>query len=72
MSTIRHDLKAADKLVARLTKKRVALEAQLVDAGADHEALTALGAELGEVIAALGAAEESWLALADEAESRSR
>lgn len=72
MSTIRHELKATDKLVARLTKKRAQLEAQLVDAGADHEALRSLGAELGGVVAELEAAEELWLALSDEAESRSR
>jgi ATP-binding cassette subfamily F protein uup len=72
MSTIRHELKATDKLVARLTKKRARLEAQLVDAGADHEALRSLGAELGGVVAELEAAEEAWLALSDEAESRGR
>lgn len=72
MSTIRHELKATDKLVARLTKKRAQLEVQLVDAGADHEALRLLGAELGGVVAELSAAEELWLALSDEAESRGR
>jgi ATP-binding cassette subfamily F protein uup len=70
MSTIRHELRATDKLVARLTKKRTQLETQLVDAGADHEALRTLGAELGVVVAELEAAEELWLALSDEAESR--
>ena len=69
-STLRHLMKEADKEVVRLGKRRVRLEEDLADkAGtADHSELTALGAELNEVLAALATAEERWLALAEEAE----
>ena len=70
-STLRHLMKDADKEITRLGKRRVALEETLAErAGtADHTELTALGAELAEVLAALEAAEERWLALAEEAEA---
>ncbi len=73
-STLRHLMKDADKEVVRLGKRRVALEQALAEkAGtADHTELTALGAELTEVLAALDAAEERWLALAEEAEDAAR
>jgi ATP-binding cassette subfamily F protein uup len=64
-------MKEADKEVVRLGRRRVALEEQLADraATADHTELTALGAELADLIASLEAAEERWLALAEEAEA---
>jgi ATP-binding cassette subfamily F protein uup len=69
-STLRHLMKDADKEIARLGRRRVALEQELADkAGrADHTELTALGAELATVLGALEAAEERWLALGEEAE----
>jgi ATP-binding cassette subfamily F protein uup len=69
-STLRHLMKDADKEIARLGRRRVALEQELADkAGrADHTELTALGAELATVLDALEAAEERWLALGEEAE----
>jgi hypothetical protein len=47
------------------------LEERLADraATADHTELTALGAELAELVASLEAAEERWLALGEEAEA---
>jgi ATP-binding cassette subfamily F protein uup len=70
-STLRHLMKEADKEVVKLGRRRVALEEALADkaATADHTELTALGAELAEVLAALEAAEEQWLALGEEAEA---
>ncbi len=70
-STLRHLMKEADKEVVKLGKRRVVLEEALADkaATADHTELTALGAELADVLAALEAAEEQWLALAEEAEA---
>jgi ATP-binding cassette subfamily F protein uup len=70
-STLRHLMKEADKEVVKLGKRRVVLEEALADkaATADHTELTALGAELAEVLAALEAAEEQWLALGEEAEA---
>ena len=69
-STLRHLMKEADKDVARLGRRRVALEEELAErAGtADHTELAALGGRLEEVLAELGAAEDRWLALAEEAE----
>ena len=70
-STLRHLMKEADKEVVRLGRRRVKLEEDLADkaATADHAELTALGTELNEVLAGLAAAEERWLALAEEAEA---
>jgi DNA-binding HxlR family transcriptional regulator len=64
-------MKEADKEVVKLGKRRVVLEEALADraATADHTELTALGADLAVVLAALEAAEEQWLALAEEAEA---
>ena len=54
--------------MARLHERQAALEADLVAAGADHVALARLGEELSAVTKELATAEESWLALAEEAE----
>ena len=58
----------AERDVAGLERRRDALHAGLVDAGADHVALARLGAELAEVTDALAIAEERWLEVAEEAE----
>jgi hypothetical protein len=63
-------MKDADKDIIRLGRRRVALEEELADraGSSDHTVLTALGADLAAVMAALVAAEELWLALGEEAE----
>jgi ATP-binding cassette subfamily F protein uup len=68
-STLTRLLRDAEKEIAKLTKKRDRLHAALVDAASDHVELTRLGAEEAAVADELGAAEEAWLALAEEAES---
>jgi len=70
MSTIRHELKATDRQVQKLTARVAELEAELAAAGGDHEALGAVGDELQRTMAELAATEERWLELADEAEQR--
>lgn len=67
-STIRHELKSVEKDMARLDKKRSALTSELEAAGADHEALVRIGAELTPVVEEIEALEERWLELSEEAE----
>jgi len=67
-STLRNLVKDTEKAMARLEKQRAKLEAQLLDAATDHEALAALGAEFADVTAQHEAAEERWLELAAELE----
>jgi hypothetical protein len=57
-------------LVLRLTKKRDALESEMAEraTSASHTELADLGAQFATVSSELAAAEETWLALADEAE----
>ena len=64
-------MKEADKAIARLARRREALEADLATkaATAAHSELTELGAQLAAVNAELATTEESWLALAEEAEA---
>jgi ATP-binding cassette subfamily F protein uup len=69
VSTIRHELRAADRQVSELTNRREDLVTRL-SLSTDHQTLASLGVELGDVDAALAAAEERWLALAAEAEER--
>ncbi|HEX5367515.1 MAG TPA: ABC-F family ATP-binding cassette domain-containing protein [Acidimicrobiales bacterium] len=69
-STLRHLLRRADADLRRLQERRSSLEAELGDAGDDHVTLARLGRELSAVAGELAAAEESWLALAGEAEAR--
>ena len=59
-STLRRLMKDADKEVVRLGRRRVVLEEALAEkaATADHTELTALGAELAQLVASLEAAEE--------------
>ena len=69
-STLRHLLKEADKVVTRLTRRRDALSAEMAEVAttASHTELTELGLQFAAVTAELAAAEEAWLALAEEAE----
>jgi ATP-binding cassette subfamily F protein uup len=65
-STVRRMLDKAEREVETLTARRDALLAELT--GADHERAASLGTELATVDAALGDAEERWLALGVELE----
>lgn len=67
-STIRHELKAVEKDMARLDKKRTALTAELEAAGSDHEALVRIGADLTPIVDEINGLEERWLELSEEAE----
>lgn len=68
-STIGHLLRTAEKEIARLDKKRVALLASLEDAASDHTKLVGLGSELADVESSLAEQEEAWLLLAEEQEA---
>jgi ABC transport system ATP-binding/permease protein len=68
-STLRHLMKKAEAEVRKLEQRQAALEAELAAAGPDHAALARIGAEMAEVGADLAAAEDGWLALAEEAEA---
>jgi len=60
-STVRHELKTAEKDMARLEKRVALLRDQLVEAGTDHEAIARVGSALADEEAALNEAEERWL-----------
>ncbi len=68
-STLRHLLRRAETEMRRLQDRQAALEAELAGAMGDHVALACVGEELSVVNGELAAAEEHWLALAEEAES---
>jgi len=70
VSTIRHELRAAERRLTELTAVRDALVADLAAAGSDHVALAEVGGRLGEAEASVAEAEERWLELAAEAEER--
>ncbi|MEZ5341838.1 MAG: ATP-binding cassette domain-containing protein [Acidimicrobiales bacterium] len=65
-STVGHLLRAAEKDIARLDKKRSSLNEQLAASINDHTKLVALGSELAAVEAELATQEELWLELAEE------
>ena len=67
-SVLHRLLQQAEREVAALERRRDQLHTALAEAGGDHVALARLGAELAEVTDALVAAEEQWLAVAEEAE----
>jgi ATP-binding cassette subfamily F protein uup len=68
-STLRRQLGLADRELADAIAERDEVQAELVAAGADHKELVRLGAKLATSQSRVGAAEERWLSLADEAES---
>jgi ATP-binding cassette subfamily F protein uup len=68
-STLRHLLRRAETEMRRLQDRQATLEAELAGARGDHVALASVGEELSVVNGELAAAEERWLALAEEAES---
>jgi hypothetical protein len=67
-STVRRDLGQAERNVAAAIAARDKLEKEMASTNA-HWELSALGEQLAAAQAKLSAAEESWLALAAEAES---
>ena len=69
-STLSVLIRENEKTVRRLEKKKAGLEEELVQPDMDHEQLRSLGAELAEISNQLDAAEEEWLALAEEQENR--
>jgi ATP-binding cassette subfamily F protein uup len=68
-STLRHLLRQAETELRRLQDRQATLEAELAGAMGDYVALACVGEELSAVSGELAAAEEHWLALAEEAES---
>jgi len=71
-STLRAELKEAEKDLARVEAVRTRLEVEVTAAAAenDHVALQRLGAELTVVHRDLASAEERWLAVSEELEAR--
>ncbi len=67
-STLRRLIEATEREMAGLTARREELMSEMTRPGLDHAALAALGRELNEVGAELDRTEETWLALASEAE----
>ncbi len=65
-STVRRELQAAEREVARLETRHEKLTAEVAAAGSDHEELARLGAELAEVDHARRQAEDRWLELSEE------
>ncbi|MFP3900726.1 MAG: ABC-F family ATP-binding cassette domain-containing protein [Acidimicrobiia bacterium] len=68
-STLRHMMRRAEHDVRRLQDRRAALEERLAGAAGDHVELARVGEDLAAVAAELDAAEDRWLALAEEAEA---
>ncbi len=70
MPRLRTLTKEVEKQMRKLEKQQASLHEDLaaLAGSADHERLAAVGNQLAEVEAALGAAEDEWLALASEAE----
>ncbi len=62
-------MKEVDAELSRLASRQAQLEEELSEVGTDHEALARIGAELATVGDDVRAAEERWLALAEEAEA---
>jgi len=69
-STIRHNLRAAERDMAAAQFEHDRLSAALTDPAIDHVARARFGDELAIVVERLSHAEEAWLALASEAEGR--
>jgi ABC transport system ATP-binding/permease protein len=67
-STVRRELNAAARELARATEVRDRLMDAIGDSGTDHVRITELGRELDIAERALAESEERWLALAEEAE----
>jgi ATP-binding cassette subfamily F protein uup len=72
-STLRRLIQDADKELAKLARRRGALEADVAAAAeaGDHARLAELGTELASLDAPVAAVEERWLELGAELEARS-
>ena len=68
-STLRRQLTVAERELTHAVATNDRMQAEMHAAGADHETLARLSSELATSQAQIGAAEERWLALADQAES---
>nr|MBA2496572.1 hypothetical protein [Acidimicrobiia bacterium] len=68
-STLRHLLKAVEKDMRRLERRRGEVTAEVSTAGADHVVLARLGEELAAVEADITAVEDRWLELSAEADA---
>jgi ATP-binding cassette subfamily F protein uup len=66
---LRRQLDIADRALAEATAARDAVQAELLAAGGDHQAIARLSEQLATTQSDVDRAEERWLALADEAES---
>ena len=69
-STIRHDLKAAEKRLGALQRRRGQLDRDLAEAGADHVRLATVGEAIAACDAELAEVEERWLELSEEMDRR--
>ena len=67
-STVRRQLGQAERELAAASERRDAVAAEMANA-VDHREMGAIGERLARAQEAVDAAEEAWLALADEAES---
>ena len=65
-STVRFQLRGAEKRMRDAEGRRDALVVELANAGDDHRRLAQLGAELVDAEAELSQAEDDWLALGEE------
>jgi predicted nucleic acid-binding Zn-ribbon protein len=65
---VRRRLGQAERDLAAATERRESVSAELANA-VDHREMGAIGERLAKAQAAVDAAEETWLALADEAEA---
>jgi ABC transport system ATP-binding/permease protein len=69
-STLRHLLRRAQADVEKLREQQSTLAAELATVSDNHARLAEVGERLSAVGAELDAAEEAWLALAEEAEAQ--
>ena len=71
-STLRHQLRAAERALAEVQQRHDECSSQLADPSTsnDHVRLAELGARLAELTVERDAAEEAWLDLAGEVEER--
>jgi ATP-binding cassette subfamily F protein uup len=69
-STIRHELKTAERKVAKLQRQRAQLDNDLTSAGTDHVELARFGESIARCDTELAETEERWLELSEELENR--
>ena len=69
-STLKRLLTQAEKTLAQATAAERKIAEELTQAGSDHTALARISANLANAQTKVAAAEESWIALAAEAEAQ--